>query len=257
MVHLPVVDHQRLAHPPLKAMLGQVRFPAILGILDRSFVAGFQEEVRAEYPELAEETQFGLLVGPTGPVQTQPTRQWRLSTADGRWSITLAQDALTLEAAAAEYTDYHEFRHRFGELWPSVVRSLRPQRRVQQGLRYVNHVDADRTPAEWRELINPELIGPVGGTALGDDIDQAVSDYRIRQPDGILALKHGLVRAGPERKAGYLLDFDYFTQEEGELTVESVLGTFDRFHDVIYPLFRWCVTDAAISLFSRQPEAIG
>ena len=254
MVQLPVVEHERLGRPPLKAMLGQVRFPAILSILERGFMAGFQEEVRDGYPELAEETQFGVLVGPNGPVQTEPAKQWRLSTADARWSITVAQDALTLEAAAAEYTDYNEFRRRFSQLWPAALRSLRPQRRVQQGLRYVNHIDADRTPAGWRGLINPELIGPVGSAVLGNDIDQAVSDYRIRQPDGTLVVRHGLVRAGPERKAGYLLDFDYFTQGEDDASAEAVLSTFDRFHDVIYPLFRWCVTDEALTLF-RGEEA--
>lgn len=254
-MQIPIVEHERLSRPPLKAMLGQVRFPPVLLILERSYVAGFQEAVRSEYPELAEETQFGVLVGPNGPVQTQPSKQWRLSTTDGRWSISLAQDALTLEAAAAQYTYYHEFRARFAEIWPAAIRTLRPQRRVQQGLRYVNHIDAERAPSEWRELINPQLLGAIGSPELGDDVEQAVSDYRFRRPDGTLALKHGLVRAGPDRKAGYLLDFDYFTQEPGDISTDEVLTTFDRFHDVIYPLFRWCITERAAELF-RTTEGV-
>jgi uncharacterized protein (TIGR04255 family) len=252
VMQLPAVDHERLPSPPLKAMLGQIRFPPVLRILDLSYIARFQEEVRAEYPELAEETQLGVLVGPTGPVQTRPSKQWRLSTTDGRWGISLAQNALTLEASAAEYTDYDEFRSRFAAIWPAAIRTLSPQRRVQQGLRYVNHIDMERAASEWGELINPQLLGAVGSTELGDDIEQAVSAYRFRRPDGTLILKHGIVRAGPEQKTGYLLDFDYFTQAPADLATDEVLRTFDGFHDMIYRFFRWCVSDRAVELFRSE-----
>lgn len=254
MVHLPIVEHERLARPPLKAMLGQVRFPPVLRVLERPYIGGFQEAVRDDYPELAEETQFGVVVSPSGTVQTEPTKQWRLSTSDGRWSISVAQDAVTLEASAAQYTDYQEFRSRFARIWPAATRSIRPQRRVQQGLRYVNHIDADVPVAGWADLINPVLLGAVGSKELGDEIEQAVSDYRLRQSDGTLVLKHGLVRAGPDRRQGYLLDFDYFTQAQDGLETDEVLATFDRFHDVIYPFFRWCITERAMAMFRAGEE---
>jgi uncharacterized protein (TIGR04255 family) len=252
MVQLPNVAHERLSRPPLKAMLGQIRFPPVLALGERTYLAAFQDAVRDEYPDLTEQSQFGILVGPTGPVgplSTAPEKRWKLSTADGRWSIGISQNSITLEASAAQYTDYGEFRARFEQIWPAAISHLRPQRRVQQGLRYVNHIEDDRPPSAWHELINPSLLGAVGSDVLGDQIENASSTYRLRIGDGTLVLKHGIVRAGPQRKRGYLLDFDHFTQQPGNTDVTDVLGTFDRFHDVIYPLFRWCITARALELF--------
>jgi len=47
-----------------------------------------------------------------------------------------------------------------------------------------------------------------------------------------------------------LLDFDYFTQDPLEsIDAENLIARFDTFHALIYPLFRWCVTNAAIAEF--------
>jgi len=131
---------------------------------------------------------------------------------------------------------------------------LRPQRRIQQGLRYVNHIDRDLPASKWRTLINPKLLGAIGGSEFGDEVEQAMSDLRFRRRDGTLVLRHGLVRAGPSAAPGYLLDFDYFTQQSTDVTVDTILQTFDGFHDVIYPFFRWCLNDGSYTLFRSSTE---
>jgi uncharacterized protein (TIGR04255 family) len=101
-------------------------------------------------------------------------------------------------------------------------------------------------------VINPELLGPVGGEVFGDELDQVISDLRLGLEDGVLTVKHGIVRAGPERTPGYLLDFDYFLQAELEDPgVAQVVDRFDRYHNVIYPLFRWCLTEEATHAMRR------
>nr|MBA2311201.1 hypothetical protein [Actinomycetota bacterium] len=43
---------------------------------------------------------------------------------------------------------------------------------------------------------------------------------------------------------GYLLDFDYFTQEQTTaISVDEVLGRFDRFHEVLFDFFCWCLSE--------------
>jgi uncharacterized protein (TIGR04255 family) len=231
-------------------MLGQVRFPPILRLDDRDFLAPLQEELRASYPEFAQEDQLGFLVGPQGPVQTPATRRWRLATSDAAWSVVVAPEFLTLEASAPAYTDYQEFRHRFGAVWDAALRHIRPSRRVQQGLRYVNHIERAMPIAAWRELVNPTLLGSFAIEVFGEELAQGICDLRIQRADGILAMKHGLLRAGPDQSIGYLLDFDYFSQTlSNDLAADDILRTFDDFHGVIYPLFRWSVTERAVRDF--------
>lgn len=236
-------------------MLGQIRYPAILALRETSYLAPFQEALRSEYPELVVEQQLGLQISERGAFKTEDSRQWRMSTSDGVWSIIVGESSVALQSTSSEYTDYLEFRGRFARVWDAALTLLRPARRIQQGLRYVNHIESERTGPEWASVINPELLGPIGSPRFGADIEQAVSDIVLRRPDGQLKVKHGMVPGGPEATAGYLLDFDYFTQQRPDLlAVDEVLQQFDRFHELIYALFRWSIREEAFEAFEPRPE---
>ena len=252
VLDLPAVEHETLPSPPLKAMLGQVRFPPILRIADPSGLAVFQESLREEFPHLSEEQQISITIGPEGPTQKTDLRQWRFSSADKAWSIVLSPSFLTVEAAADRYTSYKAFRETFARIWEVALSELQPARRLQQGLRYIDHIEKELPGPEWASFINPELLGPIADQRFGDRLKQAICDLRFELDSGQLAFKHGILTAGPENRVGYLLDFDYFEQEESEdLTVKTILSRFDAFHDEIYALFRWCITDKALEEFRR------
>ena len=86
--------------------------------------------------------------------------------------------------------------------------------------------------------------------AMACDVFQAIADIRFRREDGTLAFKHGLVPLGPENAPGYLLDFDYFTQEkDDDPSLDAIMQRFDRYHDVIYAFFRWCISERALEEF--------
>jgi uncharacterized protein (TIGR04255 family) len=248
---IPPAEREIFASPPLRAMLGQVRFPPILKIADLASLGGFQDAIREDWPQFAQEQQLGVLVGPQGLQEAGATRAFRFTAADEMWSAVLTPDALTLEAAlpAGQYTSYEEFSDRFSRIWTAFLQQFQPTAVVQQGLRYVDHIERELPPADWARLINPELLGPLA-TSLSAGVIQAISDLRFQREDGLLAFKHGLVPAGPENKFGYLLDFDYYTQEQtADPSIEAILDRFDRYHEVIYAFFRWCVTDEALEEF--------
>lgn len=253
-LNLPEVEHERFAEPPLKAMLGQLRFPPILRLADAAGLAPLQDALRDDFPELREEHQVSIAIGSEGAAQTAQ-RLWRLSTEDGAWSVLFAPDFVTLEAEPNQYTDYQEFRERFARLWEVAFEHLKPLRRVQQGLRYIDHIAGDLRGPEWERWINADLLGMTRLEGFADSLEHALTDVRFRLPDGQLSFKHGMVRAGPENAPGYLLDFDCFSQEPSEeLDVETVLGLFDSFHDVIWRLFRFSVTDQAVEGFRRHGD---
>jgi len=231
-------------------MLGQIRFPPVLRAADAAGLAPFQEELGDDFPNFAEEQQFSLSFGPEVPVQALPARSYRFSSGDGAWSIVVSPNSLTLEAIADRYTSYDAFRERFARVWSVALRHLRPTRRLQQGLRYIDHIERDLSVREWTEWIRPELVGFVGDEALSDWVKQALTDIRFELSEGTLAFKHGIVPSGPEAKWGYLLDFDYFEQKEDlDVGVDAVLAKFDAFHDELYAFFRWCVTEKALEEF--------
>lgn len=247
------VEREVFASPPLKAMLGQIRFPPILRINDPSILAAFQDAVRHEFPEFAPEQQFNIVLGAAGPQNASVANAYRFSTADLAWSIVLTSESLGLEVAVAErYTNYEEFIARFQLAWSAMLEHFRPSRITCQGLRYVDHVEGDRSPAEWATYINKELLGPLCGP-FQFGVEQSVSELRFRREDGVLVFKHGMIRAGPEATTGYLLDFDYFNEEPNDdVAVEAVIRGFDRFHEFQYAFFRWCLTDQAIEEFRRE-----
>ena len=178
---LPDAPHEQFPSPPLKAMLGQVRFPAILRVAKPAELAGFQDEIRNEYSEYSEEQQLNIAVGPEGIAATGEAKNHRFSTADGAWSIVLNPTFLTLEASiATEYSNYDGFRSRFAQVWDAALRHLQPAKAVQQGLRYIDHFDwADVSPTDWGRYINPHLLGILGVDDLARHVQHTLSDTRL------------------------------------------------------------------------------
>ena len=247
---IPVVEHEVFPNPPLKAMLGQVRFPTVLRIADLGSLGPFQEAIRGEFPTYREEQQVILVVGPHGPQAPHAQRAHRFVTKNQAWNILLTPDAVTLEAdVAAGYASYDEFALRFRLVWQALLTNFSPSQVERQGLRYVDHIEGDHTAPEWAAFINPELLGSLV-ERFGDKISQSASEVRLTRDDGVLVFKHGMLPIGPSSTCGYLLDFDYFIEEpQDDTSLEAVMDRFDGYHQMLYSMFRWCVTDAALDGF--------
>jgi len=231
-------------------MLGQVRFPPVLRIADIGSLVPFQEAIRHDFPTFREEQQLSLVMGAQGPQTPQLQKAYRFVTAGHGWSILLTPDAVTLEAdVTAGYTSYDEFVQRFRLVWQAILSRFEPAQISRQGLRYVDHIEGDRAAPDWATLINPELLGPLV-ERFGDTITQSASELRLNRGDGVLVFKHGMLPLGPGGMAGYLLDFDYFTEEpDDDTSLEAVMSRFDRYHQFLYSMFRWCVTSDALEVF--------
>lgn len=246
---LPDVAHEQFASPPLKAMLGQVRFPKLLKIAEPASVAPFQIAIADDFPTLTQEQQLQILLGPTGG-GTGAQKLWRFTSDDRAWSVLLGIDSLTIEAEWTQYTEYTAWRARFERVWQAAVEHLGPSAVVYQGLRYIDHLERDLPGPEWARWINPELLGAVAVPLFADSLQQALTDLRFKTDDSMLSFKHGIVGLGPENAPGYLLDFDCFTQSPPSgADTPSMLARFDSFHDIIWRLFRWSLTDEAIQHF--------
>jgi uncharacterized protein (TIGR04255 family) len=250
---LPEAQHEQFVNPPLKVMLGQIRFPAILKVADMAALAAFQDEIRSEYTEYSVEQQLNIAVGPEGMSPSGEARNYRFATPDEAWTVILNPTFVTLEASVAKkYSNYAEFRERFAHIWDVVLRLLSPTKVAQQGLRYINFFDwQDVKVADWGRYINPHLLGLLGADEIAPNVEHTVADARLQLTEEIyITFKYGLVRSGPENARGFLMDTDCLSQvPQDDVDVNAVLARFDAFHDEIHRLFHWAVTAEAKERF--------
>jgi uncharacterized protein (TIGR04255 family) len=228
---------------PLKAVICQLRYPVTLAFDQPGFLGPLQQRLKQRYPRAMAEQQIGLTLSPGGAAPIPPSQLWRFRSDDETWSVVLARDFAALETTA--YERYEQFGERLDELFVALS-TIDVTNQERLGLRYVNEFrmpEASR-PSAWRDYLNPDLLGMVGGDVLGEDVIHAIEDIRVRQSDGVLVLRHGFV--GAELAAGdphYVLDFDYFDDQPKEFHNEKALAQVGGYHRTVHDVFELSITD--------------
>jgi uncharacterized protein (TIGR04255 family) len=227
----------------LKQVICQLRHPYQHGYDSPAYLGTFQRQLSSMFPRSGKQQQVGLVIGPAGAVQTPSTEFWRFTDLNEDWAVGVAQDFVSLEAN--RYTRFEDFLERFEPLVDTLL-ALGVSVRERLGLRFVNeirHSDA-RLPVDWRRLINGDLLGMVGGEVLGDDVIHALQDIRLRESDGIIALRHGFI-GSPATGNGpvYSLDLDYFDESTQGLDKAQTLDQIKAFHRVLKDVFETSITD--------------
>lgn len=254
-ISLPHADLKHLEGAPLKVALAQVRFAPVHAVEKRERVADFQELLPDRYvardPQVAQTVtiQFGPSAAHAGMPAPAPEAVWPFEDREHGWSVSLSSSSLALEAST--YDDFDDFLTEFQTVLSALVRAFDPQQCRRLGLRYVNEVIDERLRGEGGllKLLRAELVSPIG-TELGSGVLGSLSELRFSEALGTLVLRHGLIR--PD---SYLLDFDYFKEEE-EMFTESEIGkTIEHFHDLIEPLFVWCLSDEYLSELEKRTRA--
>lgn len=253
MLCFPPVEDVHLGRSPLKEVICQVRFPAILRITQEPPVE-FQERVRRRFPQI--EYQHGLVLE-APPFQSEPltTRQepvvYRLTSSDGETVVSLSADFYAVSTTA--YTRWPTFAESL-EIATTAVRDVyEPAYARRVGLRYVNRLTFENTGTRsakslWR-VVRPALTTMLRQDSW--DEPQEMLNRLVLRADGAerLTLLTGH-RGG--RQPFFLIDLDYYV--EGEIPLDEVLPSTARFHDVIYSAFRWCISDGHLHRFQPSQE---
>ncbi len=244
---LPNVERVLFKNPPLRLVVGQVRFPLLLRFNEGSFIAPFQEAVADDYPVVSREQQVSFQVSVKG-LQPGGETLLRFSTRDAQWAVVLGEGALTLEVRG--YSSIEEFSGRFKKVLATAKEKLVIKDRSRLGLRYINEFrhEAGRTLGAWTKLLNPTLLGFSGSDLIDGSVEHMVQETQVRRPDGVLAIRHGLLTGGvveptpaPTVASGrfYLLDMDYYDARPEELDVEATTARLRDYNDIMYRFFRW------------------
>jgi uncharacterized protein (TIGR04255 family) len=242
-IRLPPVELQHLSRAPLRSVIAQLRFAPLLAVEQADQVARFQAALPDGF-ELAERTfaqSLSVNVGPGGLALAGPEPPgtvWHFRSSEEPESVHLAVDSCALEVGS--YHDWDRFSDRVARMIQSLDDVLKPKRLHRVGLRYINQIDDSRLEdrGALANFVRRELLGGLGDE-LGYDALSSFAELRLLQPDGVFALRHGVV--GPQ---SYLLDFDYFSEDEREFDRDAILGLLGQYHRVIESVFIWTLGES-------------
>ena len=256
----PLPDELPLADAPLVRVIAQVRFPDILSIERRDFVAPFQEALRADYPALRQERVQNASFGPDGVSASASPVVWRFTDESGAWRVSLSIGFLSLETV--RYESRTNLLARLRTLLKALQEHLSPRLVDRIGVRYIDRIVGEAVD-EVSELVRPELLG-VLGTAMGERAGHSLTESAFRLPDGAALLARwgsvppnatadpNAIEPVPERS--WILDLDVSTTERSSFDVDAVVATAERFAERAYTVFRWAVTDAFLRRYGGHVE---
>ncbi|HVB62943.1 MAG TPA: TIGR04255 family protein [Ktedonobacteraceae bacterium] len=265
LLGLPDVPRIVLDHPPLVLTVCQVRFNSVLGVADPKIVAPFQRAIQQSYPLVNQVQNIDIVAQPGNEAAMKLARPgYQFSDQNDIWRLVLTQDALALETRT--YEDFESFLDRLQKALDALIEHIQPAFGARLGLRYINELRPDGMV--WASVIRPELLGPIGVPEFIENATQiaAIQQLSLRYPNNQgITIHHGFVpggttvrpRQGEEIQNGefYLLDYDAFREfpaSQGLLMdTETICRHVKTYHQMIYRLFRWSVTDEYLAMLRR------
>jgi len=247
-----------LKNSPLVRVIAQVRFPEILAIEQRDFVAPFQEALRATYPVLRQEQTHGLVLTPAGFTPSRPETAWRFSDVDDQWRVSLAPSFLAIETK--QYQSRTDFLSRLRRVVELLEEHVDPKLADRTGVRYIDRITGAAVD-DLASLVRPEVRG-IAGTPAADNAMHAMSESLFTLPRAQVLARWGRLPPGatvdpaalePVTEKSWILDLDMFSDGPAPFSVDRVVADAARFAERIYTIFRWAVTNDFLKRYGGKP----
>lgn len=252
-VRLPPPEDRHLPGSPLALVVAQVRFEEQPAVEHADLVRALHDRLGGEggaYPRVNKLLGEGQLVSSGGDVETRQVHGWRLSSDDEEWRLVLMPHFVALETAT--YTHWAEFSERFDHALDAVLELVSPVTEERLGLRYLDLIVAPDDNPDWRTVVAPDLLGPVGSDVFGDGVLVADTRLVLDLDDGV----RGVVRYGnvtADEQHAFRLDYDVYREAGKRFDVGSIREGVNHFHDLHLSLFRASLTKEFMdSLEARQ-----
>jgi len=250
-----------LARPPLARVIAQARFPEILAVEKRDFVARFQEALRTDYPVLREEKTQSIFFSRTaaGRAASAPHTAWRFCDRDESWRVSLASDFVALETDS--YTSQADFMKRLAAVLRAAKDTLAPARVDRLGLRYIDRIVGQDFEL-IQTLVRPEVLGLIA-TNTSENVVHTLAEtlFKSDNPSCFVLMRTGmlppnavvdLTAIDPVPERSWILDLDAFGDQAPEFDVDWVVKQIDQYASRIYAIFRWVVTDQFLAHFGEK-----
>lgn len=246
---------------PLVEVLFQIRMPRILEI-EHQLPVDFQKVVKNDFPILETRTEQVFVFDAQKPEASGPqphSTMYDFVSKDRSWKLTLGSQFFAL--STTKYTSWEVFREYSEKTIGWVLNHYEPPLFTRIGLRYqdvINRKELGLNDVLWKDLLSPAVSGILSNVATVDDEARDFSTYQTTAQFGIeggrATLKHGLAVNKESQEFGYLIDGDYYTQEEIEPNLNRALEILDNFHSYSGRVFRWAIKERLHD--AMEPELI-
>jgi uncharacterized protein (TIGR04255 family) len=254
----PAVERVIYDRNPLIEVVFQVRFPRFLAI-ETEPPSEFQKLIFKGFPIYEQRQVFQIMLS-AGPAEQRPAENQAKThaflTADRVYTVTLASDNLAV--SCSKYSKWDDFIKVVTEMLTAFCQTYRLPIFTRVGLRYVNVLNRDSLGLEtrsWSELLKPHIAGDFLGPALTEEqftSKNTILTLKLSDGDNLL-MRHGLVTQVQTNKIAYLVDSDFYNEEQRNADVDSTLAVADRLHTYSGRLFKWCISDLLHEAMGPQP----
>ena len=231
---------------PLVQVICQLRFPAVLRI-ERDAPVEFQERIRHAFPLFERVNPF--MGQPLPPEFLQvlgagaPQTGYHFLTENRKITVELTPQSISLTSNS--YKFWEQFLGQLDVALAALQEVYRPSFFTRVGLRYQDLIDRDQIGLDgvpWSRLLQPAILGELAVKEIEENVQGANRALNVKLPSasGVMVLKHGFGKIPDRSGVGYVIDFDFSTEQKTEVAdVQSVLS---RLHDEVGRAFRWCIT---------------
>jgi uncharacterized protein (TIGR04255 family) len=252
----PHVERVIYAKNPLIEVSFQLRFPRFLTI-ETEPPSEFQRLVIGQFPiyEQRQVIQFSINLG--GQERSDVHGKMHVfHSADRNATITLASDSLAV--SCSRYKSWEDFHPLVTQALDAFHRTYRLPILTRVSLKYTNVIARDDLGLSghlWSALLQPYIAGAFLGPSLSEvDFVAKTSVLTMKLPDGDhVLLRHGLVTQNETKEIAYLIDSNFYNEEQRNAGLDATLAVASRLHTNSGRLFRWCISDTLHAAMDPRP----
>jgi len=251
-----------LSAAPLVRVLAQVRFPDVLKIDAKDTVAGFQEEIREDYPLFEQQPtqQVQLQVGTGEPVvrQVPGSNLWRFMSADKNWRVSLSTAFCTFECDS--YTSRDDFITRWTRVLAAIEQTFNPRIELRTGTRYINQVKGDPFKS-LEKMVRTGILGIVATPDMRQQVRHHLTEATLAVEEGEMLLRFGILPPNavidpgvmnPISEASWILDIDVYSTAQGPFTVDKLAASFRALAEREYCVFRYITNEEFLKVYGAK-----
>jgi uncharacterized protein (TIGR04255 family) len=248
----------QLPDAPLVRVLAQITFPQILAVANKETVAPFQERIRHAYPLTKSDLLHTIQLSGDNQPTVERTQIWRFEDKTHHWKVALAPHFLALETEC--YTTRTEFLDRITNLITALQETLDPQITQRVGLRYIDRLRGEAFN-NVTALIKPEFLGPNTSGYEHAAIHMLTQALFHTEEGAMLNARWGKLPANatidpnalePLPEPSWVMDFDLFTEVEGNFAAADLSPLLATFAQRIYAVFRFMITDQFLEFYGGK-----
>lgn len=241
---------------PLKEVICQVRYPALLRIGDGNPTI-FHEKIRAEFPYYYEpKVEHHNFVESNDTESTYPdtrishadTPNHEFLSKDRAWKVNLTTNFVSL--STLQYKNWEDFKGRFTSLLSALDEAYGPSFFNRIGLRYIDAIDREELGLgnkKWSDLLRNPVLGML---SIEDDDDGIKVSQNSQMSELALDESHYMtVRTGMgtlsegdgANRPVFVIDTDAY--KVGDTETGRALLSLEQLHEPVSRYFRWAITD--------------